>query len=710
MKKNLLPLIGLVSLALSAPAALILNEPFDYADGSLTANSGGVWANFSGTAGQVNATNGAAFLTENESEDVHTYLPGRPYTEGFLYVSFRINLQKLPSGAGGCFALLKDAGTSNFRACLYASTYNADNGQYWLGMRITGANAAATAIYHEQIMVTNTDYQVVFRYDVANPAAALWINPLAETDWSAQVANAGETNLPIHTFALRQSLSSGNGMGAMTIDDLKIGAAFSDVVSAASPPSLTVIADQAIPAGGSTPALPFLVSDPDTPLASVSLSVASSNTNLVPTSNIVLGGAGSNRTVTVTGAPGQQGTAKITITARDNTALSTAREFTVRIGAPRLSPIGDQVTRVNTPLTAIPFTVADDEGDPLTLTVSSDDQSLLPEANLTIAGTGSNRTLAITPATDLAGYTRVTLTLGDGFHTVTNTFAVTVAPQLGILLAEDFSYPDGPLVSSPPGNIWTNHSGTLGQAQVEQGRLKISMSNSEDVSALLTNPPASTASGYILYSKFELNLVELPTNAAPFYFAHFKDPGTSVYRDKIFTTTNGAPEGKYRLGIANSANDPLAAVFTLDLATNQTYTVVTRYNVGSGVSTLWINPATEQDPSVTAVDNPAPAAVVAYAFREDRNIGTMYLDNLVIGTAFSDVVPPPQQLRLQTTVAGNTLILTWPVADGFILERSESLTSPNWQPAGTPGVIENQNYATNALTGPAAFFRLKKMP
>ena len=52
------------------------------------------------------------------------------------------------------------------------------------------------------------------------------------------------------------------------------------------------------------------------------LSAASSNPALVPASNIVFGGSGSNRTVTVTPVPGQTGTASITTTVTDGPSSS----------------------------------------------------------------------------------------------------------------------------------------------------------------------------------------------------------------------------------------------------------------------------------------------------------------------------------------------------------------------------------------------------
>ena len=68
------------------------------------------------------------------------------------------------------------------------------------------------------------------------------------------------------------------------------------------------------------------VGDVDTGAASVTLSGTSSNPALVPAANIVAGGSGEARTLTITSAPGQTGLTTITVTASDG-ALSSGTSF-----------------------------------------------------------------------------------------------------------------------------------------------------------------------------------------------------------------------------------------------------------------------------------------------------------------------------------------------------------------------------------------------
>jgi hypothetical protein len=88
------------------------------------------------------------------------------------------------------------------------------------------------------------------------------------------------------------------------------------------PPATTIspIANQTIFVNTSTGPLSFTLSDDQINPASLTVAGSSSNPGLVPQSNIVLGGSGANRTVTVTPVADQLGTATITLTVSGGTA------------------------------------------------------------------------------------------------------------------------------------------------------------------------------------------------------------------------------------------------------------------------------------------------------------------------------------------------------------------------------------------------------
>src|SRR4030095_5569972 len=72
-------------------------------------------------------------------------------------------------------------------------------------------------------------------------------------------------------------------------------------------PTITSIANQSTPVGTAVGPISFTVGDVETAAGSLTVSGTSSNATLVPPGNIVFGGTGAARTVTVTPAAGQTG-------------------------------------------------------------------------------------------------------------------------------------------------------------------------------------------------------------------------------------------------------------------------------------------------------------------------------------------------------------------------------------------------------------------
>ena len=93
---------------------------------------------------------------------------------------------------------------------------------------------------------------------------------------------------------------------------------------------MSAIPDQVVNEDSATGAIPFTIGDAETAPAALAVSGASSNTNLVPNANLVFGGSGSNRTVTITPRPLNYGATTITITVSDGFA-ATAQEFVLTI-------------------------------------------------------------------------------------------------------------------------------------------------------------------------------------------------------------------------------------------------------------------------------------------------------------------------------------------------------------------------------------------
>jgi CSLREA domain-containing protein len=93
-------------------------------------------------------------------------------------------------------------------------------------------------------------------------------------------------------------------------------------------PTISDVSDITLTLNPSTGALPFTVGDVESGGA-VTVTALSNNLLLVPNANILLGGSGSNRTVTVTRTASGAGVATIVLTVQDDQAATAANSFVV---------------------------------------------------------------------------------------------------------------------------------------------------------------------------------------------------------------------------------------------------------------------------------------------------------------------------------------------------------------------------------------------
>lgn len=98
--------------------------------------------------------------------------------------------------------------------------------------------------------------------------------------------------------------------------------------------------------------------------------------------------------------------------------------------APAISAIADQSLKANQSGPEIAFVVSDESPGNLTLGLSSSNGNLVPTTRLTLAGSGANRTLTISPLPDTTGEAFITVDATDreGLTTST-TFLATVSPE-----------------------------------------------------------------------------------------------------------------------------------------------------------------------------------------------------------------------------------------------------------------------------------------
>lgn len=95
-------------------------------------------------------------------------------------------------------------------------------------------------------------------------------------------------------------------------------------------PTIGSVANQTVTSGGTVGPISFAVSDAQTASSLLVVTGTSNNPTLLPASGLVLGGSGSSRTVTLTPAAGQTGTAIVTLTVSDGT-LTAVTSFTLTV-------------------------------------------------------------------------------------------------------------------------------------------------------------------------------------------------------------------------------------------------------------------------------------------------------------------------------------------------------------------------------------------
>ncbi|QIL90913.1 hypothetical protein GNX18_14885 [Microbulbifer sp. SH-1] len=196
-------------------------------------------------------------------------------------------------------------------------------------------------------------------------------------------------------------------------------------------PTISSISDQTTNEDISK-AVSFSVSDRETPLSQLVLSKASSNTSLLPLSNITFSGTGGSRTVTVRPAANKSGSGIVTIKVSDGKNIS-SETFRLTVNAvndpPALSNISNQ-TMNEDGTKSVSFGVSDIDTSvgSLILSGSSSNTSVVPSGGITFGGSGSSRTVTIKPSKNAHGSTEVTVTVSDGNRTASDVFWLTVNP------------------------------------------------------------------------------------------------------------------------------------------------------------------------------------------------------------------------------------------------------------------------------------------
>jgi Concanavalin A-like lectin/glucanases superfamily/Immunoglobulin I-set domain len=199
-----------------------------------------------------------------------------------------------------------------------------------------------------------------------------------------------------------------------------------------SPPTITALPSLSIPEDTTTGPIAFVVGDVETSSSNLFVTAWSSNPSLVPDARLFLGGADSNRTLTILPAFNCFGSADITVTVVDDFGSATTTVFTLTVtpvnDSPAISDLANQVTVRNQMTPALAFSIGDLEtpAAALTVTATSGNQALVADADILLGGAGPIRTIQLTPALNQIGSALITVTVSDGVLSASDTFTLTV--------------------------------------------------------------------------------------------------------------------------------------------------------------------------------------------------------------------------------------------------------------------------------------------
>jgi surface-anchored protein len=206
-------------------------------------------------------------------------------------------------------------------------------------------------------------------------------------------------------------------------------------VLAQTAPVISNVTDKSSLESTATTAIAFTVGDGETPAVDLAVRAESSDTILVPNANIVLGGTGTNQTVTITPAAGLSGTTTITLTVTDSDLMTATDTFLLTVNPLYQLPaetIPDIVMQADGTLT-INYQMGDGSWTP---SVARTNTALFRSVgtgstnDLRLGGAGANRTLRLRPAPGLYGGSDLTITItGAPGGATSSTFHVTVTPR-----------------------------------------------------------------------------------------------------------------------------------------------------------------------------------------------------------------------------------------------------------------------------------------
>ena len=200
-------------------------------------------------------------------------------------------------------------------------------------------------------------------------------------------------------------------------------------------PTLNALTDLTLNegAGQQTVNLSGISSGASNEVQTLTVTATSSNPGLIPNPAVNYTSPNATGTLTFTPVALASGLATITVTVNDGGASNNivTRTFTITVAAnipPTITSITNQIIATNSSAGPIPFTVGDVETPATNLVVWAESSfpALVPTNNIVFGGSGSNRTVTLTPLPDQSGDLNIIVNVSDGIATASTTFQVIV--------------------------------------------------------------------------------------------------------------------------------------------------------------------------------------------------------------------------------------------------------------------------------------------
>ncbi len=212
-----------------------------------------------------------------------------------------------------------------------------------------------------------------------------------------------------------------------------------------SAPTLAPIANMTIneDAGPQTVTLRGIGTGASNEIQTLVVTAQSGNPTVITTPLISYNSPNSTGTLTFSPLPNASGSATITVMVNDGQPQRnlTSQSFVVTVvgvnDPSAISSIPNQTITKFAATAAIPFIIGDPEtpAENLIVSANSSNPLLVPLTQIAFGGSGSNRTVKVTPTSGLTGVATITLSVGDGVTTASTAFVLSVTDNTRILSA-----------------------------------------------------------------------------------------------------------------------------------------------------------------------------------------------------------------------------------------------------------------------------------